>query len=200
MVYNWIMQSGISGQKPLTRTQQARRDDIVSAAVNVLDAEGFAAASVERIAQAAHTTKSTVLYHFDTKEAIYREVVRRLYEQGHATMTAHADPATPAPDRLRAYLDANLRFIASHAAHVNALHTILENRLSEFTLPDGVAEVREILQAGQDRGEFGSFDPQVMAQAIRAVIDGFSFRLGDPADIDHCIAETVALFIRATAA
>jgi len=194
------MQSDIGENRPLTRTQQARRDDIIQAAINVLDAEGFAAASVERIAQAAHTTKSTVLYHFDTKEAIYREVVRRLYEQGHATMTADIDRTASAPDRLRAYLDANLRFIASHVAHVNALHTILQNRLAEFTLPDGVAEVREILQAGQDCDEFGSFDPLVMAQTIRAVIDGFSFRLGDPSDVDHRIAETITLFVRATAA
>jgi len=184
----------------LTRTQEARRDDIVQAAIKVLDTEGFAAASVERIAQAAQTSKSTVLYHFDTKEAIYREVVRRLYEQGYAEMTARTDPAAPAPDRLHSYLDANLRFIAAHAAHVNALHAILQNQLGDYDLPDGVADVEAILQSGQASGEFGPFDPQVMAQAIRAVVDGFSFHLGDASDIDHRIAETVGLFIRATVA
>ena len=184
----------------MTRTQQARRGDIIDAAVAVLDAEGFAAASVERIAQAAHTSKSTVLYHFATKEAIHKEVVRSLYAQGEASMTAHVDPQASPREQLRAYLGANLRFIAAHAAHVNALHRILENRLGEYTLPDGVAEVRAILQAGQDCGEFGEFDPQVMAEAIRAVVDGFSFRLGDPSDIEHRIAEIIVLFNRATAA
>ena len=52
----------------------------------------------------------------------------------------------------------------------------------------------------QDHGEFGPFDPLVMAQVIRVEVDGFSFQLGDPADVDHCIAETVASFVRATAA
>ncbi|MCL2482780.1 MAG: TetR/AcrR family transcriptional regulator [Propionibacteriaceae bacterium] len=194
------MESETGAGQTLTRTQQARRGDIIDAAVAVLDAEGFAAASVERIAQAAHTSKSTVLYHFATKEAIHQEVVRSLYAQGDASMTAHIDTQASPGEQLRTYLDANLRFIAAHAAHVNALHRILENRLGEYALPDGVAEVRAILQAGQDCGEFGVFDAQIVAEAIRAVVDGFSFRLGDPSDVEHRIAEIIVLFIRATAA
>ncbi|MCL2735958.1 MAG: TetR/AcrR family transcriptional regulator [Propionibacteriaceae bacterium] len=194
------MESVTTDGKPLTRTQQARQGDIIAAAIHVLDAEGFAAASVERIAQAASTSKSTVLYHFTTKEAIYREVVRSLYEQGNASMTAQIDPQASPGEQLRAYLEANLRFLAAHAAHVNALHRILENQPSVYSLPDGVAEVSTILREGQACGDFGEFDPEVMAQAIRAVVDGFSFRMGDALSPERRITEIVGLFTRATAA
>jgi len=191
------MQSDSSGVRPRTRTQQARWDDIVEATIQVLDSDGYAAASVDRIAQAAQTSKATVLYHFTTKEAIYDEVVRSLYERGEATMRQPMDAAVGGPQFLTAYLDANLRFIATNTAHVNAVHQILGSRFSEYDLPDGIAELAQKLAAGQADGSLDDFDPTVMAFAIRAVIDSFSFHVGQ-VGLDHAIAQITGLFIKAT--
>jgi len=190
------MKSNYLTDKRLTRTQQARRSDIIEAAVKVIDTEGFAAASVDRIAQAADTSKSTALYHFATKESIYDSVIGSLYQQGEDYMGAKLVAATDAPERLRIYLDANLRFIATHAAHVHAVHLILENRFSSYSLPDGITPLCDILRDGQVSGDFGVFDPEIMALAIRSVIDGFSFHIGEQSDLEHRIGEIIALFSR----
>ena len=108
--------------------------------------------------------------------------------------------ATDAHERLRTYLDANLRFIATHAAHVNAVHLILENRFSAYSLPDGIAPLCGILRDGQVSGDFGAFDPEIMALAIRSVIDGFSFHIGGQADLERRIDEIIALFSRSVTA
>jgi AcrR family transcriptional regulator len=151
----------------LTRTQRARREDIVAAAIAVLDRDGYAAASLERIAKEAATSKSTVLYHFKTKEAINQAVVRLLSENGAAYMTERIMAVDSSRDRLRAYLSSNLRFIAQNAAHVNAVHRILENVGFHVYTTDAMSPLRQLLASGQQTREFGSFDPEVMALAIR---------------------------------
>lgn len=194
------MQSGPTPGPALTRTQRARRDDVVAAAITVIDRDGYAAASIERIAKEAATSKSTVLYHFKTKEAINEAVVRLLFDNGAAYMTERIMAVASRRDRLRTYLSSNLRFIADNAAHVNAVHRIVQN--SGFDVgADAVSPLRQLLVAGQEAGEFGSFDPEVMALAIRAIVDAasFYFTAHPDLDIDHYIAEAVQLFDRATA-
>ena len=191
--------SGIPDAAAYTRTQRARRDDIVAASIVVLDREGFAAATVDRIATEAHTSKGVVLYHFGSKEAIFEAVVTALFAEGAEFMTQRILAEAGHRARLAAYLDSNLRFIAEHAAHVNAVHRILEN-VRPPQLSDDVAPLRRMLAAGQDAGEFGGFDPHVVALTIRAVVDGASFYFTENPgiDIDHYIAEAVQLFDRAT--
>jgi AcrR family transcriptional regulator len=186
----------------LTRTPRARRDDIVRAAIAVIDREGYGAASVERIAKEAATTKGTVLYHFKTKEGIDAAVVRQLFDTGAAYMTERILAVESPRDRLRAYLASNLRFIAEHAPHVNAVHRILEYAGPVEGLTDAVPPLRAMLSAGQAAGEFGEFDPEVMALAIRAIVDAasFHFTAHRELDVDHYINEAVRLFDKATAA
>jgi AcrR family transcriptional regulator len=195
------MRSDSGADEALTRTQRARRQDIVAAAIAVLDSEGYASASIERIARTAAASKGTVLYHFKTKEAVNEAVVRLLFDNGAAFMTRLIMAAEPGRDRLRIYLSANLRFIADNAAHVRAVHRILENAGSTIDVPDGVEPLRHLLAAGQQRGDFGRFDAHVMALAIRAVVDGASFHFTEHPDLDieHYIAEAVQLFDKATA-
>ncbi|WP_426515989.1 TetR/AcrR family transcriptional regulator [Diaminobutyricibacter sp. McL0618] len=195
------MQSDSARSEP-TRTQRARQADIVAAAIALLDREGYAAASVERIAAEAGTTKSTVLYHFKTKEAIYEAVVVTLFQAGGAYMTERIMAADTRQDKLHAYLASNLSFIAENAAHVNAVHRIQENAGPLSDGSDAVVPLAHLLASGQETGEFGShFDPEVMALAIRAIVDGASFHFtAHPGlDIDHYVSEAIQIFDRATA-
>lgn len=195
------MRSNPGSGDALTRTQRARRQDIVAAAIAVLNSEGYAAASIDRIAKAAAASKGTVLYHFKTKEAVNEAVVRLLYDNGAAYMTERITAEESYRDRLRAYLSSNLRFIADNAAHVNAVHRILENAGSAIEVPNGVAPLRYLLASGQQHGEFGQFDPEVMAMAIRAIVDAasFHFTAHPDLDIEHYITQAVQLFDKATA-
>jgi AcrR family transcriptional regulator len=193
------MESINKGEQPLTRTQKARRDDILAAAIALLDREGVPGASVERIAEEAGTSKGTVLYHFGTKEAVYRAVVESLFSQGGEYMTERIMAQPTHRGKLSEYLASNLRFIADHREHVSAVHRIQEAFPGERG-PDTAAPLLPLFTSGQKAGEFGPFDAGVMALALRAVVDGASFYLGahPELDVDLAIREVVQIFDRAT--
>jgi TetR/AcrR family transcriptional regulator len=186
----------------LTRTQRARREDIVSAAIAVIDAKGFAAASVDRIALQAGTVKGTVLYHFKTKDAICAAVVAALYAQGASFMADRTQDTGPAGERLSIRLRSNLEFICAHVTHVRAVQRIIENAPQHRErIPDLVEPLSELLAAGQLSGEFAEFDPVIAAAAIRAIIDASAYHLANAsdADVDHIFSEIIQFVGRATA-
>jgi AcrR family transcriptional regulator len=188
----------------LTRTQRARRDDILRAAISVICDDGYAVASVAAVAAAAGTSKGTVLYHFGSKAALHEAVVAGLFDAGAEYMRAAMSDAVGPAAQFHAYLTSNLRFIADNVDHVTAVHRILENTPSTDPAPHAVDQLADRLRAGQAAGVFGSFDPIVVAKTVRAIIDAASFHLtepdgpgGDPVDVEHHIVEVVALFERA---
>lgn len=191
----------MKSETALTRTQRARRDDIVAAAVTVLDRDGFGAATVDRIAAEADTIKGTVLYHFGGKDAIYRAVVEQLYAKGAEYMRPRIEAADGHRARLRAHIESNLRFIADNRAHVNAVQRILFSGGPAEGVLDGVADLATKLADGQAAGEFGDFDPRVLALAIRSFIDGVAghFTAHPDIDLEHYITEATRAFDRATA-
>lgn len=180
-----------------TRTQRARRDDIIAATITLINRDGYASASVDMIAKTAKTSKSTVLYHFKSKEAIYRAVVGDLFSDGASYMAPYILTAKNYTERFRAYLTSNLRYIAMHADHISAVHQILKNNPQQPT-DDGhaVRWLQQMLEEGQRAEEFGVFNPQVAALIIRSTIDSASFYFIDnpTIDIEHYIQETIHLF------
>jgi TetR/AcrR family transcriptional regulator len=92
------------------RTQQARsarsRQRLLTAAAAEFAARGFAGASVDRIARAARVNKAMIYYHFGSKGALYREILRDMFEAvaGRVARTAHGSDS--AEDKVRAFVDA----------------------------------------------------------------------------------------------
>lgn len=183
----------------LTRTQQVRRADILAAAIRLIAESGFAAGSVVEVARSAETSKGTVLYHFGSKAALNEAIVESLFQSGRDYMRDALEGVASPRDRFRIYLTSNLRFIADHAAHVIAVHRILENAVAPNPAPDAVAELAALLLRGQQEGEFAAFDPFVASVMVRTIIDGASFHLTEAGvdDVDRQISEVVALLERA---
>jgi AcrR family transcriptional regulator len=69
-----------------TRTQQARRQDILEATIHLVATQGYAATATSAIAEAANTSKGTVLYHFGSKQALDAAVVDALFRAGRDAM------------------------------------------------------------------------------------------------------------------
>jgi len=81
---------------------ELKRGLILAAARRVFEAEGLDGASLRAIAAAAGYTPAALYFHFDSKEAIYAQVLRAsLARLGEAVESAVAAAATPA-QRLRA--------------------------------------------------------------------------------------------------
>lgn len=63
--------------EPPPRRQGDRRVAIIDAATDLFAERGFDGVSVQEIADAAGTHKTTVLYHFDTKDALHEAVLEQ---------------------------------------------------------------------------------------------------------------------------
>jgi len=101
-----------SGRQKAVR--DLKRGLILDAARKVFEADGLDGASLRAIAAAAGYTPAALYFHFESKEAIYADVLRgSLANLGQAVARAIARAKTPA-DRLRAAAMAFFRYYADN--------------------------------------------------------------------------------------
>ena len=199
-----------TGPKERTFIENARRQQIVVAAIDTIAEVGFAQASLARIADRIGISKGVISYHFAGKEDLIKQVVIEIIEDSRAFIIPRVFAESSGPARLRAYIESNLAFMREHR---NAMIAILDIARNGGLMADGRRRVDgrdagvavQLLEAElarlQGEGEFRrDFDPAVMATAIRAAIDSVPHRLvGDPnLDIDHYAREIATIFDLAT--
>ena len=87
---------------------RARREQILDAAFHTFTRRGYRDTAVDEIAAAADTSKGGVYFHFPTKEAIFRELMRttadRLAAKVERAVALEADPIGRADAALRTVL------------------------------------------------------------------------------------------------
>lgn len=208
-----ISTSGQSGsQAKRTFTEEARRAQILTHAIDVVVEHGYAGASLNRIAAHAGISKGLISYHFDGKADLLEALVRDVFDRGaEIAMRERPDELSedaPSDQALRAYLEANLTFIAAHSRDVSAVVEVVGNhRDADGALVFDAAResatltpLMQLFREGQSAGAFREFDPRVMAIAVRRVVDGFSreFLAHPEMDVAAFTAEVVALFDHAT--
>jgi TetR/AcrR family transcriptional regulator, fatty acid metabolism regulator protein len=199
-----------SGQEPeRTFIETARRAQIVAAAIATIAELGYGQASLARIAETAGTSKGVIIYHFGGKDELIREVIAEVVAGGVAYMEPLIEAEPTGAGKLRAYIESNLAFMRENRSRMVALVEIALNaraadgsRLYDVAVQDaGAAALQQLLAYFQGTGEFrASFDPHVMAMAIRAAVNAVPAQLArDPAlDVGHHARELADLFRRAT--
>ncbi|WP_410569568.1 TetR/AcrR family transcriptional regulator [Amycolatopsis sp. cmx-4-61] len=189
-----------------TFTENARRAQIVRAAIETIGELGYAKASFGQIAKRAGLSSTGMIsYHFDGKADLIAEVVRHVLATSIAYMRERIDAVAGPAAELRAYIESNLAFIAEHPVELTALLDCLQHGGDAAGGNDwyhGAVDVLEsCLREGQRTGNFGRFDPRVMAITVRQAIDGVHTELirRPDTDVDAYAAELVAIVERATA-
>jgi AcrR family transcriptional regulator len=71
-----------------TRRKQARPAEILDAALKVFAQKGFAVARMDDIAREAGVTKGTIYLYFESKEAVFKSLVREVVGTTLASVTA----------------------------------------------------------------------------------------------------------------
>ncbi len=197
--------SGPAGQSFL---EAARRAQIVECAIETLATDGYAYASLSRIAERADVSKSVIVYHFGGKDELFQAVITQILGTAFEEVGPRVQAEPTAAGKLRAYLQARVGFLATHREHMLALFEIWMNHrtekghlwLSEADAQPTVDAIERILRDGQRAGEFGRFSTAVMAMAIRQAVDGVLIQLRMQPDLDLKLytRELTALFDRAT--
>src|SRR5215207_4743635 len=95
-----------SSRRQRSGLEAGSRERLFAAAATEFAARGFAGASVDRIARAARVNKAMIYYHFTSKAALYREILRDMFEAVSARVVVMArSPIDPA-DKIRAFVEA----------------------------------------------------------------------------------------------
>jgi AcrR family transcriptional regulator len=204
------MRSTIDG---LTITEQARRIQIVHAAIGLIAEIGYAQASVAKIAERARTAKSVVHYHFTSKEGLIAVVATQIYLAAAKVVLPAVEAEETAANKLRAYIRANGRYINENRSDALVLLDIWTSfrTASGRRLDDAMAAAAadgllpeldpiSIFELGQRNGEFRPFDRAAMSLALRQAIDGAVLLASRDATCnvtDYC-EELVTLFDRGT--
>jgi AcrR family transcriptional regulator len=106
------------------------REDIVSAALKIIDAEGLENLSMRRIGAELDMNAASLYYHFENKEAIVEEVA-------HFVLRGVRVPSTLPDDWIQAAVDMVEEFRAAMMEHPNVLPLVALRVDRNFT-PSGI--------------------------------------------------------------
>jgi TetR/AcrR family transcriptional regulator len=82
------------------------RARLFAAAAAEFAGHGFAGANVDRIARTARVNKAMIYYHFQSKAALYREILGDMFRAVSARVHALAEGQQTPEDKLRAFIQA----------------------------------------------------------------------------------------------
>lgn len=147
-------------------------DQILAAAQDVLRRYGPAKATVVDVARALGVSHGSVYRHFPSKTALREAVTQRWLDQSHAELATVLASDAPAGVRLREWLGALFRskrkralddpeLFATYVALVTESSQVVEGHVADL-----VGQIRQIVDAGLERGEFAAPDPAATARAV----------------------------------
>ncbi len=190
-----------------TLTEEARRAQIVAAAIETIAELGYARASFTQIAKRAGLSSTGLIsYHFAGKDDLVRQVVTDVLSEFAAFVRPLVDAETTAAGVLRVWWQANVAFMRDHRRPLIALLDIMSNAragdLGEVSdsYESDLAALEQLFREGQAAGEFRAFDSRVMAVAVRSARDGLLRQLAahPDLDLDTYARDLVVLFDLAT--
>ncbi|MEE2047708.1 TetR/AcrR family transcriptional regulator [Nocardiopsis tropica] len=157
--------------------EDARRRQIVTAAIAAIAEEGYSRASFVRIAARASISPGLITYHFKTKENLIREVLGHIDARLDRAMEGGPEPLEGFEDGLRRIVTGHVTYCARHpqemVARREVLSAALPPALQEHVARGneaGRAELVGFLTEGQRHGEFRPFDPEVFTDALFAAL------------------------------
>lgn len=132
---------------PRTPRGAARRDEILSVAIQVCSASGHGDASLREIAEAAHIKKGLLTYYFPTKEALLFAIGDDMHRQYNALMDEWLS---------REFIDPFDRLAGLFEAHVLQTCRLVEQvRVSYETVRHLSAPHREAIRSSREHYSAG---------------------------------------------
>ena len=168
------------GKAPRTARGERTLRKILDAALAEFGERGFSESSIVSITQRARVALGTFYTYFDSKEAVFRALVRDMSLQVRDSVAPSLDGAADALDAERRALAAFLRFVRGH----KQVYRIIDE--AEFVDPEGFRRHYETtaeriaarLQAGKDRGEVAAMDSRFATEVEAWAIMGMNVFLG----------------------
>lgn len=164
--------------------QADRRQAILAAAEEVFGDRGYAATTMEAVAEKADISKGSIYNYFRNKQELFKSLFTRAFQSAEGDWLAVLEADIPVSQRMERMLDLWFTRLG-YFRHVHRL--ILEFWATAARQEDSselVGTFRQmyaywrdkltaILQSGKDAGEFpAQLNTQVAASLIMAILDG----------------------------
>ncbi|MGI5222327.1 TetR/AcrR family transcriptional regulator [Nocardia sp. CA-290969] len=160
-------------------SEEQRRKQIMTAAIEEVAERGYEGASLTRIAQRADVAKGLIWHYFTGKEDLMAATAKATMETLRQHIVDELDLDEPVPNIIRAALRAAALQVRTRRNELVALNRIVHN----LRHPDGGEQVttdfydatyqgqEELFRRGQAEGSLGRFDTTVMAVTYQGSID-----------------------------
>ena len=159
---------------------EARREQIIKAAIEVLREVGYVSTSLSKIAKKANISTGLISYHFSGKEDLMNNTLMYLVEKEWLFIHARVGQKQTSTEKLKAFIEASLAYQVINRTNNIALIEIVFNARTPDHIPyylleddeEGLVKglLQEILLQGQESKEFGDFNIQVIATIIQGSI------------------------------
>lgn len=168
-----------AGSPKWRRRAEARPGEIIQAAFDVFAEKGFAAAKLDEIAARAGISKGALYLYFETKEDIFRAVVREAVVPNISMIEeALGQALIPFPDLLRLLFTRLAGMIETSRLGAVAKLVIGESRnfpelarvWHDEVVSRALAALTKALEKAQVRGEIRLGDPRLQAVSIMGPI------------------------------
>lgn len=178
--------------------QRASAGEILDAAAKAFSERGYAATSIDDVADILGCTKGRIYHYFRTKGDLFIGIHQQALEWAlEAVVPVAEDPELATADKLREMVRRHAMHLMDHADYMGpAQHHVEMNLASEgrnkAEAVDRIFEMRRrfeayftsTVEAGVASGELRPGDPAVMVKAMMGAVNWLSvwFRPDSPAD------------------
>ena len=188
-------------QLPKTKRGQQRRRDLLVAAEEVFSEKGFMSASIADITRRAGTAQGTFYIYFESKQQLFREVMREL---GRQIRFNAREATTGAKNRIDAEvsgLEAYLRYVTRRPSVYRIVQqcSVVDPEAWRDFYSAFADAFKANLQDAEKRGEVSPGDAEVRAWVMIALATtlGEQVSVGDKAgEIDRIMREVEAILRR----
>lgn len=169
---------------------QARRRQLVEAAIEVIDEVGVGAASLVQIARRAGVSRGVINYHVDGRAPLFEAVVEHVYALGREVVAPDTESAATATEAIAAMIHGSIGFYRRFPREMRVLATLFASddpdspgRSGHREHADEIDRVSAIVDRGHTAGEFRAVDGRLVAAMLRAALDEALARITAGVDI-----------------
>lgn len=164
------------------RLTDRKRQAVITAAIEEFLAAGFDATSMDRIAARATVSKRTVYNHFPSKEALFAEILRQLWDASHMSETVAYRADRPLRDQLLEQVMRKLTLLNDDAfltlarvAIAAGIHSPERARAMVARLGEREEDLTTWVRAAAADGRLTTPDPVFAAHELQGLVKAFAF-------------------------
>jgi TetR/AcrR family transcriptional regulator len=164
------------------RERERHRRELLESAERLLERKTYFEIGVQEIAEEAEFSVGYVYKLFPSKEEIFGTLIRIKHEEMSRILDHHLSEPVGVEARLRnlvhglfAWLNENPAYTSSSVRELLLLSSLLPGLAAETALWDArnAPKMTSLFAEGISQGVFGEEDPEIMAKALKVLMQGF---------------------------